>query len=106
MGEKRGRGLCKDRLTSAGHGGSVVFGSEEAAVAGAGRGAFPDGVAVGRAFGTGSICRESLVVSDFASYMEEQEGRVLLARAMITNCWLTHSKSRQETFQRDLMMSS
>lgn len=59
--------MSKDQLTSAGHGGSVTFGAEEAAVTGAGRGAFPDGVAVGRALGTGKVCRESLVVSDFAS---------------------------------------
>lgn len=59
-----------------------------------------------RAFGTRSICRERLVVSDFASYMEEQEGRVLLAQDAIINCWLTYSKSRKETFQKDLMMSS
>lgn len=86
IGDKRGRRLLKDQLTCAGHGGSVTFGSEEAAIAGAGRGAFPDGVAVGRALGTGSVCREGLVVSDFASWMEEQEGRVLLARAVIINC--------------------
>lgn len=38
--------------------------------------------------------------------MEEQEGRVLLAQDVIINCWLTYSKSRKETFQKDLMMSS
>lgn len=67
MGDKRGKRLFKDQLTSAGHGGSIIFRSEKAPIAGAGRGAFPDGVAVRRAFGTGNICRESLVVSDFAS---------------------------------------
>lgn len=55
------------QLTGAGHRGSIIVGSEEASVTGAGCGSFPDRVAVRWALGTGGICGEGLVISNFAS---------------------------------------
>jgi len=55
-------------LTGAGHGRGIVVSSEKASVTGAGRGSFPDRVAVRWTLGTGGVRGESFVISNFASY--------------------------------------
>lgn len=49
-----------------------------------------------RAFSTGNICREGLVVSNFASLEEGEKSRrgVLSAEDLIINCYLIYSESR------------
>lgn len=61
------------QLTSAGHWGGITVGSEKASITGAGYGSFPDRVAMGWALGTGGICGEGFVISNFAGYRKEEK---------------------------------